>query len=442
MNTEPRSNPGKLILDVVAADLCIACGACVHACPPSVIESIYNETRGAFEVHIRDQSACVSCSAPCEQVCPSVEVDFSKLGIGSKMDGGPVSREGSIRETWLGYSPDFQHNGVSSSGGFIRGVIRHSLDHSLPVVCLCADGNDYAPRLLHSTKDLTLVPGSIYHGVSFVKLIDVLHEANEPVLLIATPCQLEGLYKYIKIVEPVLAEKIAIVVGLICGWMYSNHALHAFASFKKISSPVLNAHYRGEDKVGRLKLYTETETFSYDRRRFDTKREYYDFRACFSSMLNRLRCRLCENHVNVLADIAVGDAWLKRRSDEKLSIIVVRSPTGSDLMARMQEAEEVKLIPAEPADLNESQSDNLVYGYVARQLNRFVAHKGIAVPRFYFAEPHTPMPYEGLLVRMLYHFEYGLRKLVRQGRYRLFRKGYWFYAKYKVLLAKTGKLPK
>jgi coenzyme F420-reducing hydrogenase beta subunit len=439
MNKQTNPRESRPLRDVLENDLCIACGACVYACPASVITPTYHEERGAYEVTITDTNPCAGCPAPCVQVCPSIEVNFAALAS-AETEGTTCTREGPIRETWLGYSPAFQHNGVSSSGGIIRALIHDSLERGRPVVCLCKDGDGYAPTLLHQPEELDRVPGSIYHAVSFVKIVEVLREASEAVLLISTPCQLEGLYKYIQVTEPTLREKIALVVGLICGWMYTNHALHAFASYKQLGEPVINAQYRGEDKVGRLKLFTEQAKHSYDRRAFDNKSDYYDFRASFSSMANRLRCRLCENHLNVLADIAVGDAWLKRHPEEKLSIIVVRTRTGSDLMNHLQDAGKVQLTIAEATDLSESQSNNLVFGYEARQLNHKLSRKGVATPTFTFAGQDPPPPRAGRLLHVLYDLEFHLRKVLRSGRYQTYRNWYPVYAKFKVILNKLGKL--
>src|SRR5690606_37960767 len=110
-----------------------------------------------------------------------------------------------------------------------------------------------------------------------------------------------------------LSEKIALIAGIICGWMYSHHGIRAFSSYKNINQEIKDVRYRGEDKVGKLKIFTNDEVHTFDRRKFHSFKEILDYRASFSTDVNRLRCRLCQNHLNVTADIAVGDAWLARK---------------------------------------------------------------------------------------------------------------------------------
>lgn len=49
---------------VIEADECIACGACVDACPAGVLEL------GDTAAQIKDEDACVACGA-CQEACPA-----------------------------------------------------------------------------------------------------------------------------------------------------------------------------------------------------------------------------------------------------------------------------------------------------------------------------------------------------------------------------------
>ena len=299
-------------------------------------------------------------------------------------------------------------------------MVAVALDSGQPVICLGkSEGKEYEPMIFRKREDLSRIPGSIYHGVSFVQAIPLLREVDRPCLLVSTPCQLEGILKFSQQCEPELRSKIALSVGLICGWMYSDHSLKAFAKFKRIEGEIIDAGYRGEDEAGMLKITTEEEGIQkFSRSVFGSMSEMIDYRASFSLPLNRLRCRSCENHVNVLADIAVGDAWLARHRGDKLSIIVVRTEAGERALSDLQAGGGVHLTPAEDGDLNESQSENLVFGTEARRLKRYMRKRSIKVPEADFGDDPDDGEARG------FRYEFAMRRAVRAGRYRLYRMMY------------------
>ncbi len=411
------------IAKVVQDDMCIACGACIYACPEKIVEPTYSEIRGAHEVKITEVNKCADCSAPCDRVCPSIEVNFTKLLNKNQNNTIAIERSGNIESIYLGYSPEHRFNGVSSSGGIIRSFINNSVKIGQPVICLGTAGENYEPIIVERLADLEKIPGSIYHGVSFIKCIELLKNIQKSCLLIATPCQLEGIYKYIQEIEPNLRNKIGLTVGLICGWMYSDHALKAFSNYKNIQGKIVDAGYRGEDKVGLLKIKTDHQEYSYNRRQFNTIQEFIDYQASFSSGMNRLRCRVCENHLNILADLAVGDAWLERKQDEKLSIIVTRTITGDRALSALISQDNLVLEQGLYLDIEESQSPNLVYSYVARKMSSFLQKIDIITPQFIFSDSDHKIP---LNFNNFWEFKFEMliRKIIRSSQYKLYRKLY------------------
>lgn len=407
-----------LINKVVENDFCIACGACVEVCPQKVVIPFYNDYRGAHEVKIEDSTHCSECSAPCDSVCPSIEVDFQKI---SNNNHFPQDRVGPIESTFLAYSSEYQFNGKSSSGGTIRAFIADALKKETPVICLTKEGNEYKPSTLYKIEDLDNVPGSIYHSVSYTDCIKHLKMLEKPCFLVATSCQLEGVLNYINFEEPSLRGKISLIIGLICGWMYSDHAVQSFARYKGIQSPVHDAQYRGEDKVGLLKIWTDREKHSFDRRKFSTIKESLDYKASFSSSMNRLRCRVCENHVNVLSDISVGDAWLERKQSEKMSIVIARTTKGKEAVLRLKDQGDLLIEQSDVSDILESQSENLVEGYSARKMSKFLTERDIKTPNFNFGESSTSTLKVSFRELMKINQELFFRALIRDTSYKKYR---------------------
>ncbi len=408
------------IATVIAEDMCIACGACIHTCPARAIVPHFDAYRGAHEVRIARPDQCAECAAPCDAVCPSIEIDLCGL-----LDRMQVERTGQVRGVYVGFARAHQDNGRSSSGGLIRAFIEDSLRAGRPVICLASVGDDYEPDVLRTVDDLARVPGSIYHSVSLTRTLGLLRELDRPCTLVAIPCQLEGARAYIRRVEPELEARIALTVGLICGWMYSHHGLRAFLRYKGIAGDVEDAQYRGEDKVGLLKVKAGGVLYKYNRRQFGSLAEYVDYRASFAAPVNRMRCRVCEDHVNVLADVAVGDAWLDRKRGQKLSIAIVRTERGERAMSDMRARGAIDVEDGATADIDESQSRDLVQGQTARRVGSYLRGRGMHAPRFLFSQSGDSAPAPSASDQRRFGLELRLRDLLRRGAYRRYRLAYF-----------------
>ena len=414
------------VTEVVANDLCIACGACIEACPENLIHPDYSELRGTKEIKISSTSDCQGCGKFCDQVCPSIKVDFR-----TDKDTSLHPRLGNIKNVVNGYSPEYQFNGISSSGGVVREIITYFTMADIPVICLVQNEQGYEAGLINSTEELSNIPGSIYHSVGFYNAIPLLRESSRKCAIIALPCVMEGIDKYIQTCEPELELKIEARIGIICGWMYSDHAWQSFASAKRIKmTDITDISYRGEDKVGQLKLRTNEKVHSFNRKSFSTFSEEVDFRSSFSGVYNRLRCRLCENHTNITADISVGDAWLKKydNPEAKISIIVSRTSKGEKILDSLEHSQKLVLSQGNPDEIIESQSLNLVLGLYARQLSRLLNSKGITTPKFFYSgsEKYSyteEKDIESLTIKDRFYMNEELvwRSLVRRKHYFLYR---------------------
>jgi coenzyme F420-reducing hydrogenase beta subunit len=301
-------------------------------------------------------------------------------------------------------------------------MLHDFLERNIPVICLVENNNGYRPEILRSAESIGRVPGSIYHSVSFTGTIGLLREVEAPCLLVTLPCQLEGLRNFIRHVEPALREKLALTVGLVCGWSFSEHAPKAFIHYKGLKGEVRDFRYRGGDKVGRLKFIPKGGVSrSYPRREFRSFKEKLDYKACFTRFLHRIRCRLCRDHTNILADVVVGDAWLERYREEKVSLTVSRTAQGQKALEEAASRGHILLQEGRREDIAESQSEDLLLGISAEFMGRYRRSRGFPSPEFTFSPYRAEWPSFSLKTRIIWEREHRLRRVVRSGRYRTYR---------------------
>jgi hypothetical protein len=142
------------------------------------------------------------------------------------------------------------------------------------------------------------------------------------------------------------------------------------------------------------------------------------FRSSFSTDVNRLRCRLCQNHINIQSDISVGDAWLARKDSQKLSIAVARTPAGEALLQSLRQQERIEIEVGSVADIEESQSKDLVYGYTAQRLACLIDAQHKQIMDYGFVS--NPVTVTGK-DKLKFKLEQIKRRLLRSGDYRAYR---------------------
>ena len=185
-----------------------------------------------------------------------------------------------------------------------------------------------------------------------------------------------------------------------------------------------------------LKLTTESRVIEFDRRKFNSRTDELDYRSSYSTDSNRLSCRLCEDHTNLLADVIAGDAWLARTRGQKTSIIGVRSDRGQEIVDEMVNRGLLHLETGSIDDFVESQSENLIYGITAQKLNRWFNRRGISTPGYQFVNKNSAIEV-GVVDAISFYLETLRRHVLRSGRYKIF---WWLYL-LKRLTIFTSRVP-
>lgn len=355
---------------VIDSSMCIGCGVCVFADPTLDLE--------LDPVKLIYQPSHASNAAAAE-VCPAVRVDFT--GLQDKLfPGAEQTSYGVVRSVKLAQSVNEDRNRKASSGGLVKEMLLHHLRSGEVDGVLAlghVEGIEFETRLVRDPDEVDHLPGSIYHNLAQPKMLELLHELEGRYVIVAIPCQLEGIWNYIYAQAPHLADKIHSTIGLLCGWQYSHHALRAVAQFKGVDyDAITDISYRGEGPVGRLRMWTGDEVHTVGRR------VDFDYQVAFDRSFNTPRCHVCVNHSNYLADIVVGDAWLPSTvgSATGVSLLVCRSEKAEAVVDALAEADRVKVVDVTTAEIMESQKRRVVFGDFAYAYAAYLDELGLHHP--------------------------------------------------------------
>ncbi|MCP4957878.1 MAG: hypothetical protein GY925_01275 [Actinomycetia bacterium] len=361
---------GSNLQDVINNDWCIGCGVCSHA-------------DASIEVELDPRTLMYRPSSPGDEraasVCPAVAVDFAGLHEWL-FPGAPVSEFGVVDTVLLAQSTDEQRNLAASSGGLIKELLRHYLaseDVDGVIALSHVEGLDFRQTVLTKPDEVDTLPGSIYHNLAQPESLTLLRENPGRYVLVGIPCQLEGIYQYIREFEPELKQKIHSTVGLLCGWQYNHHALRALGSYKKFDAEeITNVQYRGGGPIGKLRITTPEKEHVIGRR------VDFGYQVAFDRSFNLARCHVCVDHSNFLADLVVGDAWLPSTVTTRtgVSMVVCRTAEASAAMAALETAGSIVTALASTSEVLESQKRRVVYGDFAYAYSEYLAEIGVPVP--------------------------------------------------------------
>lgn len=351
---------------VIDSGMCIGCGACVAV-----------DSTLALELDpIRQTYRPTHPSGPeAASVCPAVAVDFDFLHkrVFPNQAPGP---HGVVDSVYLAQSTDFERNLRASSGGLIKELLLAYLadpavDGIISIVH--KSGIHFEPTLIERPEQVDALPGSIYHSIPFDKTLHILRERPGRYVLVAIPCQLEGIFQYIYRLEPQLADRIHATIGLLCGWQYSHHAIRAICEYKGVDFDSLtDIAWRGGGPVGKLRLTTARSTKTVSRR------VDFSYQVAFDRSFNSPRCHLCINHSNFLADIVVGDAWLPSTLYTRtgISLVICRKPETRELLQHLADSQRLIITEVTVDEITESQTRRVVFGDFAYAYQDYLAEIG------------------------------------------------------------------
>ena len=306
---------------------CSGCHACANACPKNCIQMISDE-EGFWYPQV-DKEKCIDCGL-CEKVCPIIhkwQPDDSRTTTAM----AAINLNEEIR--------------LKSSSGGIFTLIAEEIINQGGVVFGAAFADDF--RLVHhicveNAANLEKLRGSKYVQSKIgdtYKQAKAFLDSGRKVLFTGTPCQIGGLYSYLR--KPYVN---LFTQDIICHAVPSPMVWEKYVDEreKKAASKTQRMFFRHK-KYG-WKTFAVLFEFSNNTAYVKNLREDSFMRAFLSNSCLRPSCYDCSfKSVKRQADITLADFWgvqyvLSDMDDNKgTSLVIVHSKKGLELLSAIKE---------------------------------------------------------------------------------------------------------
>ena len=294
---------------------CSGCHACYNACPVNAIKMVEDEK--GFLYPIVSEEKCIKCGF-CDKICPIIN---KKIRENKIQCYAAINKDDEIRKD-------------SSSGGIFNLIAINILNRNGVVFGAMFD-NDFS--VVHgkitSIDELTKLRKSKYVqsiiGDTYKEAKELL-DNGKLVLFTGTPCQIEGLYSYLKKEYDNLYTQ-----DIICHGVPSPKVYKKYLKYISNNDNVKNVEFRNK-KYGWKDNHIAVDT-NHVKYTCSNSKDIY-IKAFLQNLSLRESCYNCSfKKKNRLSDITLADFWgiqnvLPEFDDDKgTSLVIVNSERGKKL---------------------------------------------------------------------------------------------------------------
>ncbi len=336
--SDMKENQGQTWIknQVMAQGLCTGCAACVGLCP--------------YQKFYRDQTAilhaCDRTWGRCSSYCPRGQVDLNALRE-NMFDAADLTTElGAVKGLYMTRAKDPAVRDRAQHGGTVSTLVALALEEGLIDTAVLAESEKN-----HSSRSIAVSDPSQVASVSgskfsvsptVAKFNDISKGESAKIGVVATPCQALALARMRVHPQPGDEErvnKLALVIGLFCGWALSFKELSRLLKEKAGAESIEGMDIPpSQHKI--MELRTEKGIIEIPME---------EVQACV-----RESCQYCYDLTCEFADLSVGSA----RSPEGWNVdrgwnqVLVRTDKGQELLdlARSRGILEFKAVPPENLD--------------------------------------------------------------------------------------------
>ena len=316
---------------IVKNHLCSGCGVCISEDQTHQAKMIWNNE--GFLVPLLGKS---STQDKMIKVCPFAIQQKDEDELGELFLKQPETQYhdkiGYYYGLYAGYSQQFRE--TSSSGGIATYVFNTLLEQKIVdylFIVKEVDGQ-YAYQFFSNVEEITQISKTRYTPVTLEKLFQELSKIDGKIAVSGVACFVKAI-RLKQMYDPVLKEKIAFIVGIICGGLKSKYYTDYLAQEAGCKNEYNHAQYRVKNKES----YALDYKFSCIEKS-DKKIHMVDMQSLGdmwgTGLFKSNACDFCDDVLTELADISLGDAWIHPYDQSGLgnSIIITRTKIAETLI--------------------------------------------------------------------------------------------------------------
>ena len=311
------------MIEITNKTKCCGCHACYNICPKGAIKMQQDEK--GFKYPVVDKDKCINCGL-CNKVCPIIN--------NKQTNNEP--------KAYACYNKDLKVRIQSSSGGIFTLLAEEILNKGGVVFGASFNKNFEVEHIkVEKIEELEKLRGSKYTqsniGEKYKKAKEILEEGRY-VLFTGTPCQIEGLKKYLQ-----KDYKRLYTQDIICHGVPSPKVWKKYLEYRenKDNEKPQNISFRNKDNG--WKLFNTKFEYSESEYKENQNKDLY-MQAFLKNTSLRDSCYNCSfKKKNRISDITLADFWgienlLPEMNDNKgISLVIVNSLKGQELFEKIKD---------------------------------------------------------------------------------------------------------
>jgi len=335
MQIKSYSPNRKNINYIVENDLCIRCGACVGVCP---YDDVISFGDSYFPV-INDKCYTHPTCTVCVKVCPVSDINLPILYQavhGRKVD---LNEDylGPFRELYVGHSTFQEIRERGSSGGVVTQLLVSLLesgriDGAIVAASDTEGGKPWNAKgiLATTTEEIINSAGSKYTIAPVNEQLKALRNFDGRIALVGLPCHIQS-YRMWESISNRIRDRVGLTIGVLCSLTLNMEAITDLIQVSGVPlAEVEEFEYRTGEWPGRARVKKTDGELVHLRgvnmiEAFRHLSKFYYPEGCLN----------CVDYGADLADISIGDPWLRGPDGEHLykegwSVVAVRTEKGTE----------------------------------------------------------------------------------------------------------------